>query len=311
MLIPNLRQLYTKAVQNWLGDNVPRLAAAFSFYAMLSLSPLLVLAVAIGSRLLGDSQAGQHVIHVAQAYIGGPGAKFLQSMIDSSAKPGASAVATLLSVAIAIYGATNLFQQLSDSVNTIWDAKSANAGIKGFLLNKIVAIAMFLAFAVVFVLWLGIDSWIGWARAHTYGFEGWELVSTAASVVFLTFVFAVSFRALPKGMVAWQDVWYGAVTTAVGFAISKYLLSLYFRYSTVSAAYGSAGALVIILLWIYYTAQIYFFGLELTCTYAHTHGSQRERKVGQQPIPIEQPKRTKKVGEDGGRRLTPDRRSPA
>lgn len=284
MLIPNLRKLYTKAFQNWLKDNAPRLAAAFSFYAMLCLSPMLVLAVAIASRVLGDSQEGMHVVHIAEGYLGREGSKFLETIIQNSAKPGASAIASILSIAVAVYGATNLFGQLSDSVNAIWEIRS-RAGIKGFLLNKIVSVIMFLAFAAVFVTWLGIDSWLAWL-AHSKGLHGRHLLSVLVSVIFLTFVFGLSYKALPKGMVAWGDVWYGAFTAALGFALSKYLLSLYFSYSTVSAAYGSAGALVIILLWIYYSAQIYFFGIELTCTYAHMHGSQVNRVRGAEPIPV-------------------------
>ena len=287
MVIPKLKPLYLKAFQSWIKDGAPRLAAAFSFYAMLALSPLLVLGVAIASRILGDSQEGMHVVHIAEGYLGREGSKFLESLIQNSAKPGASAIASALSIAVAIYGATNLFGQLSESVNTIWNAKSGSAGIKGFLLNKVIAVAMFLAFSAVFVAWLGIDSWLGWLEAHTPGVQGWELWSVLISAIFLTGVFGVSFRALPKGMVAWGDVWIGAITTAVGFSVSKFLLSLYFSYSSVSAAYGSAGALVIILLWIYYSAQIYFFGLELTCTYAHMHGSQRRRHRDEPPIPVE------------------------
>ena len=284
MLIPNLKKLYAEAFKNWMQDNAPRLAAAFSFYAMLCLSPMLVLAVAIASHVLGDSQEGMHLVHMAEGYLGYEGSKFLESMIQTSAKPGASAIASVLSLAVAIYGATNLFGQLSDSVDSIWEIRG-RAGIKGFLLNKVLSILMFLAFSVVFVAWLGIDSWLAWL-GRTSGLHGRHLLSVFVSIIFLSLVFGVSYRALPKGMVAWGDVWYGAVTAALGFAFSKYLLSLYFSYSTVSAAYGSAGALVIILLWIYYSAQIYFFGIELTCTYAHMHGSQVHRAKGAQPIPV-------------------------
>lgn len=284
MLIPDLKKLYTKAFQNWLGDNATRLAAAFSFYAMLCLSPMLVLGVAIASRVLGDSQAGMHFVHIAEGYLGHDGSMFIETMIQKSAKPGVSVIASLLSVAVAVYGATNLFGQLSDSVNAIWEVKS-RSGIKGFLINKVVSVIMFLVFSAVFVSWLAIDSWLAWL-AHSQGLHGRHILSMFISVIFLTFVFALSYRALPKGMVAWGDVWYGAATAALGFALSKYLLGLYFAYSSVSAAYGSAGALVIILLWIYYSAQIYFYGLELTCTYAHMHGSQVNRVKGDDPIPV-------------------------
>lgn len=288
MLIPNMKELFLKAFQSWMKDNAPRLAASFSFYAMLAMSPMLLLFVAVGSRLLGDSQAGLHIVHVAQGYLGKQGAAFLETVIATSAKPAASAIASIVSIVLAVYGASSLFQQLSESIDAIWTVQNHAAGIKGFLLGKVLSIAMFLVFALVFLAWLGIDSWIGWIEAHTPGFQGWQFVSFFVSVVFLTFVFAVSFRTLPKGMVAWGDVWIGAIVSALGFGVSKFLLSLYFSYSTVSAAYGSAGALVIILLWIYYSAQIYFFGIELTCTYAHLHGSQVKRRRGEEPIPVPQ-----------------------
>lgn len=284
MLIPDLKKLYVKAFQNWMDDKVPRLAAAFSFYAMLCLSPMLVLGVAIASRVLGGSEGGKHLVHIAEGYVGYDGSVFLEKVIQNSARPSASAIASLLSVAVAVYGATNLFGQLSDSVNSIWEIKS-RSGFKGFLVNKVISVIMFLAFSAIFVTWLVVDSWLAWL-AHSQGLHGRHILSIFVSVIFLTFVFAISYRALPKGMVAWGDVWYGAVTAAVGFTLSKYLLGLYFANSSVSVAYGSAGALVIILLWIYYSAQIYFYGLELTCTYAHLHGSQVNRVRGAEPIPV-------------------------
>lgn len=286
MLIPNLRELYTKAFQNWQEDNAPRLSASFSFYAMLAMAPMLVVSVAVASRFLGTSQAGLHIVHVAQSYLGKAGSEFLEQLVQSTSKPATSAIASLISIGLAIFGASNLFAQLSDSVSYIWNAKPSQGGLKNFLLGKITAIAMFVIFAALFVVWLGVDSWLGYMERHIHGFQGWQVISLFASTLFLTIVFAISFRSLPKGMVAWGDVWYGAITTALGFAVAKFLLGLYFAYSGVASAYGSAGALVIILLWIYYSAQIYFFGLELTFTYAHLHGSQAQRQKGEPPIPI-------------------------
>lgn len=286
MLIPNLRELLVKAFKNWQEDNAPRLAASFSFYAMLALSPMLVVAVAIASRFLGTSQAGLHIVHVAESYLGKGGSAFLEQLVQSASKPTTSIVASLISIGLAIFGASNLFQQLSDSVNYMWGAKPSQGGIKNFLLSKVTAIVMMIVFSALFVAWLGVDSWIGYMERQTPGFQGWSIISLFASTLFLTLVFAASFRAMPQGMVAWGDVWYGAIAAAIGFALAKFLLGLYFAYSGVAAAYGSAGALVIVLLWIYYSAQIYFFGLELVYTYAHLHGSQSERQKGRPPIPI-------------------------
>lgn len=283
MVLPNLRTVYAKAFESWSQDHGPRLAAAIAFYAMLSLSPLLVLAVAIAGRVLGETTVRSRLLQEATTNLGYQASEFLGTLIEATASTSAGVVATIISLAIAIYGATNLFGQLAESVDVIWNIRYPRRGFRVFLLGKLAGLIMFLAFATVFLCWLGLDAWLGWIGRHVGGFQGWQFVSLLVSVLFLTLVFAVSFRALPRGMVAWGDVWYAALTTAVGFAISKFLLSLYFAYSGVSAAYGSAGALVVVLLWIYYSAQIYFFGIELTCTYAHTYGSQCERTKGEEP----------------------------
>ncbi len=284
MVIPNLKKLMIKAFQNWMKDNVPRLAAAFSFYAMLSLAPMLLLVVAIAGRILGKDQAHLHFAHVVQGYLGPSGRDFLETLIATSSNKTATTIASITSVVLGLYGASNLFQQLSESIDVIWSIPP-HPGIRGFILARVVSLLSFVAFAIVFLAWLGIDSWISWIEVHTPGFQGLALLSFAVSVVFLTLVLAVSYRALPKRMVAWGDVWIGAFTAAVGLALSKTLLSIYFSYSSVSAAYGSAGTLVIILLWIYYSAQIFFYGIEITCTYAHLHGSQTHRHKGEPPIP--------------------------
>jgi len=283
MVIPNFRPIFVKAFQSWQSDNAPRLAAAFAFYAMLALAPMVVLAVAVASHFLGQSQGGMHIVHVMEEYLGKSGSAFLENMIQNAAQPGTTTIATILSLLVATIGAVNLFEQLFEAVNTIWGVKG-RGGFKGFLINKVTSVMMFIVFSAVFVIWLAIDSWLGWVEVHTHGFQGWQLISILVSVIFLTLVFAMSFRALPRRMVAWSDVWLGAVVTACGFALSKLLLSLYFSFTSLTA-YGSAGALVIILLWIYYSAQIYFFGIELTCTYAHMYGSQTQRHKGEQPIP--------------------------
>jgi membrane protein len=286
VLIPNLRELFGKAFKNWQEDDGPRLSAALAFYAMLSLAPMLVLSVAVASRFLDDSVYRPHVIKAAKDFLGGPGSELINNMIDNASKPSANAIASLLSVGVALLGASGLFDQLKASVNHIWNARSTRTGIKGFLLGKLLSLLSFLAFAVAVLAWLGLDSWLGWLERHTMGFQGFTVISVLISIFFFNVVFAISFRALPKGMVAWGDVWIGAFFTAVAIALSKYLLGLYFQYSGLTSAYGPAGALVVILLWIYYSGQIYFFGLEITCTYAHLHGSQCHRKKGEPPVPV-------------------------
>ena len=276
MVIPNLRPIFAKAFQSWQTDNAPRLAAAFAFYAMLALAPMVVLAVAVASRFLGQSQGGMHIVHLMGEYLGKSGSEFLERMIQNAAQPGTTTIATVLSLAVAVFARPTC--SLNFPTPSIPFGASALAVVfKGFLISKLTSVIMFIVFAGIFVIWLGIDSWLGWMEVHTRGFQGWQLVSILISVIFLTLVFAVTFRALPHSMVAWGDVWLGAFVTAFGFALSKLLLSLYFSFTSLTA-YGSAGALVIILLWIYYSAQIYFFGMKRlaptpTCTAAKPSGT--------------------------------------
>ena len=282
MLIPNLKPIYASAFASWQKDNVPRLAAAFSFFAMLSLSPMLVLVV----EVLGYGYGSHRLTHLAESYMGRQGATFVTGLINSSLKPSATTIATILSLILAIYGASNLFQQLYDSIHAIWNFKPKHTGIKAFVFGRIASVAMALVFFAVLIIWLGIDWWLGWAQRHTHGFQGWEAISFVVSVTFLTFAFALTFKSMPHGMVAWRDVWLGAISAAIGIGISKFLLSLYFSLSSISAVYGSAGTLVIVLLWIYYSAQIFFYGIEITCTYAHMYGSQSHRVRNQPPLRV-------------------------
>lgn len=270
-----LKELALKTLANWSEDNVPRLAAAFSFYAILSLAPLLVLAVAIGGMYLGNRAVEGRVISEATATLGGDSAKLIGSLIDSAHQKTDLSIAALISLVVTFFSASNLFLQLDDSVNAIWDIKQTGSAVRNLVVTRIVAFLSVLVFGAIVLAWLVLDSWLTWIAQKTPGFQGWPYLSFGVAVVFLIGVFAVSFKSLPKGKVAWKDVWIPAVVTGVGIAASKFLLSLYFSHAGVSKAYGPAGSLVVILLWIYYTSQIYFFGIELTYTYAHHYGSRQ------------------------------------
>jgi membrane protein len=278
--IADIGRMFVIAAQSWSKDNASRLAASFSFYAILSLAPLLVLAVAVASNFLDAGEARQSLLKGAGQAIGSGAKDYIATLIEGANKPGAGTIASILSVLLALYGASNLFAQLADAVNAIWGIRTGGHPFRNFIIGKLFSVLMVLVFAFLVVGWLIVDAVLTWLADNTGAFAGWPAVSFGVSVLFLTFVFALAFKALPRDMVAWRDVWLGAVTTAVGFGIAKSLLSMYFRFSHAGSVYGSAGALVVILLWFYYTAQIFFFGAELTCTYAHEFGSHRGEPPG-------------------------------
>ncbi len=269
-----------KTFANWSEDNVPRLAAAFSFYAVLSLAPLLVLAVAGASYLLGEQGARDDLLrHVRgelgreNEELGKAAAEFLDTLLKKAQKPTAGLTATILSLIVTFFGASNLFLQLDDAVNTIWGIKQTGSMIRAVLLSRITAFLAVLFFGSVVLAWLALDSWIGWLVRHAGGFPGLQYLSILTTVLVFIGAFGVSLKKLPRNRVAWRDVWPGAIVAAVGVALGKFLLSYYFALAGVLNAYGPAGALVVILLWIYYTSQIYFFGVEMTYTYALEYGS--------------------------------------
>ncbi|HEY0866028.1 MAG TPA: YihY/virulence factor BrkB family protein [Fimbriimonas sp.] len=268
-----LRTLFQKTLINWGEDKVPRLAAAFSFYAMLSLAPLLVIAVVAGSIIMGKTRAETHLMKAAEDYLGEQAQPLMKALLSQVANTGVTTVAGILALLVTVYGASNLFLQLEESVNSIWGVKAKGPVFRNMVVQRLASFLMVLIFGLVAIAWLILDSWLGWLSRFAHGWGGWKYVSLGISAVFLAGVFACAYKWLPKKMVAWSDVWIAAAVAGFGTAVSKLLLAYYFEVATVSAAYGSAGALVVILLWIYYTSMIFFFGFEVTNTYAYEFGS--------------------------------------
>lgn len=270
----NLKDLLVKAGAKWSEDNVSRLSAAFSFYAILSLSPLLIFAVTLGGFFLASAQ--QDLLYEAQGFVGQKGAAFLHTLIQHTNSAGAGVVATITSILVAFFGASNLFLQLDMTMNAIWKIQSRQSLLHSIVKTRVLAFLGVLAFGALVVGWLLLDWWLSWLSHHTAGRMSWPIVSFAGSCLVLTVGFGFSFRSLPANKLQWEDVWPAAILTTIGFELSKSILNLYFLYAGVSAAYGVAGALVLILLWIYYTSQIYFFGAEFAYVWAHEYGSLAE-----------------------------------
>jgi membrane protein len=266
-----------KTLEHWNEDRVPRVAAAFSFYAALSMAPLLLLAVVVAGMIFGEGMAREELLDQARQAVGPQGQEFVAELLDNARRPGASVIATLVSLAVTFFSASNLFIALQESMDAIWNIERKRSMFQSLIFSRLTAFLSVLLFAALVIAWLALDAWLSWLERNTPGFQGGQLASLAVSILFLTGVFSLTFRQLPANRMTWRDVWPGACVTAVGITLSKFLLALYFSFANVSAAYGSAGALVVILLWLYYTSQIFFFGVELTYTYSHEFGSLRDQ----------------------------------
>lgn len=284
MTIAQARILFAKAFKKWNEDNATRMAASLSFYAILALAPLTLFAVAGLSHFLDQGSLRATIVHEARMQLGQGAADLVKTLIDGAAKPAATATAGIVSLVLALLGASGLFDQLNIAMSSIWKVGPRKGhAFKNFVIAKFLAVLMVLIFITLILAWVAMDSVLA-AMRHYTGREThplWRLASVFASIAFLTGLFGVTFKSLPKGLVGWKDVWFAAFTTAVGFTLSKYLLGLYFGLGHIGTAYGPAGALIVILLWFYYSSQIFFFGAELAFVHAYEHGSHRKDTPGE------------------------------
>jgi membrane protein len=269
--------LVKDAASEWLEDKASRLGAALAYYTVFSIAPLLVISIAIAGFVFRREAVQGHIAGQMQDVVGEQGAAALQTMVQSASKPGSGILASALGIVMLIFGAMGLFGQLQDALNTIWEVQpKSGRGILGFLRERLLSLSMVLGSAFLLLVSLVIST----ALAALGGLLGdWQAsvlghaISIVVSLVVITLLFAMIYRYLPDATIAWKDVWLGAAITAVLFTIGKFLIGLYLGHSSVGSAYGAAGSLAVLLIWLYYAAQIFLFGAEFTKVYADKYGS--------------------------------------
>jgi membrane protein len=271
-----------QTVKDWADDKAPRLGAALAYYTVFSIAPLLIIVIAIAGLKFGHDAAQGQIVAQIGGLVGEQGAKAISEMLEAANKPKEGMLASVLAVITLLFGATGVFIQLQDALNTVWEVKpKPGRGIMGFLRQRLLSLAM--VFGIGFLLLVSLVLSAGLAAAGKW-FEGampggeeiWHIVNFIVSFVVIAAVFTLMFKYLPDVKVAWKDVWLGGVLTAFLFTVGKYALGMYLGRSSVSSAYGAVGSLVIILLWVYYSAQILFLGAEFTQVYANRFGKKLE-----------------------------------
>jgi membrane protein len=275
----NIWSLLKATFQEFRDDKASRLAAALSFYTALSIAPLLVLLVTLMGWFLGGSDAQTQVVSQIQGLAGSEGADVAQSVLESADQPNLANLAGILSLLVLFWGASNVFAQLQDSLNTIWDVElKPDVGIMETAKNRLLSFGMILVIGFLLLVSLVLSTALS---ALGSGFAGilpgglgwvWQVVEFVISFGVITLLFALIYRVLPDVKIGWRDVWAGAAVTALLFVIGKYLLSFYLSFQSTGSAYGAAGSLMVFLIWIYYSAQIFFFGAEFTQVYARRYG---------------------------------------
>lgn len=272
-------ELLKETFKEWQEDKASRLAAALAYYTAFSIAPLFIIAIAIAAVVFGQEAAQGGIFQQLKDLIGSEGAAAVETMIENSRKPAEGTIATIISVVILLFGASGVFGQLQDSLNTIWEvAPKPGRGIIGFIKDRFLSFTMVLGIGFLLLVSLILSA----VLAGLSNFLGdlipgltllWNTLNFFISFGVITVLFALIFRVLPDAKIAWGDVWFGAGITALLFTIGKSLIGLYLGNSSVGSTYGAAGSFVVLLLWVNYSAQILFFGAEFTQVYANKYGS--------------------------------------
>jgi membrane protein len=274
--VRDLLDMMKQGVRFWSEDNAARLSASLAFFAMLAISPLLVLAVIVAGMILGEGEARTRILEQAEGAVGPQGAEFLAGIIDQAAVGGGAIIPTVISLIVIFYGASNLFFQLRNSMDYVWKIKPREDRhfVKTFLIQRGKAFLSVLAAGIVIIGLLLLEGFLTYLSRRA-GIDNaglawlWTLLTILISTAFWSVVFAAAFKLLPSRRIEWSSVWIAGIITAIAFTLGKIVLGLYFEMARVQVAYGAAGALVIILLWTFYNAQIFFFGAELSRAMAH------------------------------------------
>jgi membrane protein len=277
--------LFRDTFAKWSRDNASQLGAALAFYTIFSLAPIFIIIVAIVGLILGKESVRLYLLAELTEVLGPNNADYVMSTIQTGYQAGSGLMATIIAIFLMLLGATTICVILKNALNAIWGAKNCPSGPLHMLKDRLLSLLVIVFTGVFIFLSMVISSFIATASIYLSNYItipvsllGW--LDNIVSTVLLALLFGILFKVLPDVKISWGDVWIGGALTAILFALGKYLLGLYLARSTVSSAYGAAGSLVVILLWVYYSAQIIFFGAEFTQVYAEKYGS---RIVPKQP----------------------------
>jgi membrane protein len=288
----NAFSLLKQTGQEWLDDKAPQLGAALAYYTVFSLAPLVLVLLAIIGVLFRDDPAGawSKVTEQMSYFLDKSAVQVVTDIAKTASEPGKSTTATVIGIALALFGASGVFGQLQDALNTIWGVKAKpGLGIKGFLRARFVSFAMLGGTCFLLLVSLTIEALLkGFSHYVQAALPGGLAIAIAVYLIFdfavVVLLFAMIYKFLPDAKIRWRDVWIGAVMTALFFGLGKWALGLYLGSGSAASAYGAASSLITLLLWIYYSSQILLFGAEFTQVYANRAGRRVEPSDHAVPI---------------------------
>jgi membrane protein len=299
-----LFEIIKKSVISWSDDYAPSMGAALAYYTVFSIAPLLLIVISIAGLIYGQDAARGAIFGQISGLVGNEGAVAIQGLLKSVNKPNESIVATVVGVATLLLGATTVFGELQDALNRIWRAPALvdKGGLWKLMRRRLLAFGMILTIGFLMIVSLVLSAILAAVGNFLDGFALWEvllhLINFAISFGVTTVLFAMIYKIMPRVNIAWRDVWLGAAVTSLLFSIGKFLIGLYIGKTGVASGFGAAGSLAVLLVWIYYSTQVFLMGAEFTWVYANLHGS-RKGKDQVTPPPAAVPARNVEGGDHG------------
>jgi membrane protein len=285
--------LLQETASDWMSDNAPRLGASLAYYTVFSVSPLMIIVLSIAGLWFGQDVAREQIFAEVTLLVGPEGAKAIRGILEQFQRPSTGLWATIIAAVTLLIGSTGVFVELQDALNTIWGVKSkSSSGWFSFVWNRVLSFAMVLGIGFLLLVSLVLSASLAALGKYLGQIAPsvavlWEWVNFVLSFGVITLLFALIFKVLPDVKIPWRNVWIGALITAFLFTVGKFLLGLYLGRTTVASAYGAAGSVVVILIWVYYSAQIVFFGAEFTQVYASRFDQSLAPVEYAEPIPVE------------------------
>ena len=292
MAAGNVFSLVKEAGQEWMADKAPRLSAATAYYTILSLAPLLMICLSIAGLVFGRDAARSGIIAQFKTVAGDSGAKAAEELLKNASHVDSGVISIVIGVIMLLIGASAVFGELQDAFNTVWNAPPRpSRGFWGVIKDRFLSFAMVLSVGFLLLVSMVLSTMLSSMSEFAAGsLPGssilFRVLELAVSFAVITSLFAMLFKYLPDVRVPWREVWIGAAITAALFTIGKYLIGLYLGKAAVATPFGAAGSVVALVVWVYYSAMILFFGGELTQALARRNYPEQFAKPNDKPAPI-------------------------
>ena len=275
----NFLGLLKQSFKGWNEDNCLSMGAALAFYSLLSLAPLLILLITVAGLVIGRDQAQDLLLTEASGLLGETGSEAIKVVLQNPDSQEEGILQTVISAFMLLLGATTVFGELQDDLNRIWKCEAPKAaGIWGQVKKRLLSFGLIVSLGFLLLLSLAVSAAVAYVGANWFGGAGEALAHVlefAGSLLLTTLVFAAVFKILPARRIPWGDVLLGSLITALLFGVGKLLIGMYIGKNETVTTFGAAGTLIVVILWVYYTSQIFFFGAEFTRAYSMSHGSRR------------------------------------